>query len=177
MKRIKNYLIYFYKILYCKINPLGFAKSIGVKLGENVVFYGMKPGTFSTEPWLISIGHNVYITNGCQFITHDGGTLILRKEIADLELTAPIKVGNDVYFGLNVTVLPGVTIGNRCIIGTGSIVTKDIPDNSVVVGSPARVIKTVDDYLEKAKTKSLKLGHLKGREKEIELKKIFNIID
>jgi len=130
---------------------------------------------FSTEPWLITIGNDVYITNGCQFITHDGGTLILRKEVPDLELTAPIKIGNNVYIGLNVTIMPGVTVGDRVIIGTGSIVTKDIPNNSVAVGVPARVIKTVDEYLEVAKRKSLKVGHLKGIEKEKELKKIFGV--
>jgi acetyltransferase-like isoleucine patch superfamily enzyme len=158
-----------------KLNPNGYARSLGVKMGENVNFYGINPGTFSTEPWLISIGNNVYITNGCQFITHDGGTLILRREVPDLELTAPISIGNDVYIGLNTTILPGVTIGNRVIIGTGSIVTKDIPDNSVAVGIPARVIKTVDQYLEEAKKRSLHLGHLHGKDKEVELKKHFKV--
>ena len=67
-----------------KIDPNGYARSLGVRLGQNVHFYGMKPGMFSTEPWLISIGDNVYITAGCQFVTHDGGTLILRKEVPDL---------------------------------------------------------------------------------------------
>jgi acetyltransferase-like isoleucine patch superfamily enzyme len=68
---------------------------------------------FSTEPWLISIGNNVYITSGCQFVTHDGDTLILRKEVPDLEFTAPISNGDDVYIGLNTTILPGVHIGNE----------------------------------------------------------------
>jgi len=71
--------------------------------------------------------------------------------------------------------MPGVTIGNRVIIGAGSVVTKNIPDNSVAVGSPARVIKTVDEYLVTMKEKSLRCGHLKGLEKEEVLKKIFNI--
>jgi acetyltransferase-like isoleucine patch superfamily enzyme len=135
----------------------------------------MKPGMFSTEPWLIMIGSNVYITAECQFITHDGGTLILRKEVPDLEWTAPISIGNDVFIGLKVTILPGVRVGNRVIIGACSVVTKDIPDNSVAVGVPARVIKTVDDYLEQMKKKSLKCGHLKGREKEMVLKHIFGV--
>lgn len=160
-----------------KLDPLGYARSLGVKMGNNVRFYGMRPGTFSTEPWLITIGDNVYITAGCQFITHDGGTLILRKEVPDLELTAPIRVGNDVYIGLNTTILPGVTIGDRVIIGAGSVVTKDIADNSVAAGVPARVIKSVDEYLEGAKRRSLHLGHLNAREKEQALKRHFNIQD
>jgi acetyltransferase-like isoleucine patch superfamily enzyme len=144
-------------------------------MGENVHFYGMPSGMFGTEPWLITIGNNVHITAGCAFITHDGGTLILRKELPDLEWTAPISIGNDVYLGLRTLIMPGVTIGNRCIIGAGSVVTKSIPDNSVAAGVPARVIKTTDEYFEDMKRKSLKCGHLIGEEKAKVLKKIFNI--
>ena len=129
---------------------------------------------WSTEPWLITIGDNVYITNGARFITHDGGTLVFRKDIPDLEITKPITVGNDVYFGNNVMVMPGCHIGNRVIIGAGAVVTKDIPDNSVAVGIPARVIKTADEYLEKITRESLHLGHLKGQEKDEALKKYFH---
>lgn len=166
---------YVFDFIICKLFPKLFLKKIGIKLGTNVNFYGINPGMFSTEPWLISIGNNVYITNGCQFITHDGGTLILRDEVPDLELTAPITIGDNVYIGLNVTILPGVNIGSRVIIGSGSIVTKDIPDNSVAAGVPARVIKTVDEYLEKAKINSLKLGHLSGKTKDLALRKHFKI--
>jgi acetyltransferase-like isoleucine patch superfamily enzyme len=178
MKFIKNnkgILKFLKRECYAKIYPLGYARSIGVTLGQNVNFYGMPSGMFGTEPWLITIGNNVYVTSGCLFITHDGGTLILRKEIPDLEWTAPITVGNDVYIGVRSIIMPGVTIGNRVIIGAGSVVTKNIPDNSVAAGSPARVIKTVDEYLMAMKEKSLKCGHLKGLEKEEALKKIFNI--
>lgn len=62
--------------------------------------------------------------------------------------------------------MPGVKVGNNVIIGAGAIVTKDIPDNSVAVGVPARVIKTTDEYLDKIKYESLNLGHLKGQEKD-----------
>lgn len=156
-----------------KLSPNGFARARGVKLGDNVTFYGMRPGSLGSEPWMISIGNNVYITAGFQFITHDGGTLILRKEVPDLEWSAPISIGNDVYIGLRTMIMPGVTIGNRVVIGAGAIVTKDIPDNSVAVGAPARVIKTVDEYLEIMKKKSLRIGHLPAREKDLALRKIF----
>ena len=130
---------------------------------------------FSTEPWLITIGSNVYITNGCQFVTHDGGTLILRKDIPDLEITAPIVVGDDVYIGLNTLILPGAKIGNRVIIGAGSIVSGIIPDDSVAAGIPARVIKTLDQYKDSVIKRSLHLGHLSGKQKESALKKHFGI--
>lgn len=162
--------------VFAKLDPYGFARSLGVKLGNNVVFYAARPGMFSTEPWLVTIGNNVYITAGCQFLTHDGGTLILRQEVPDLELTAPITVGNDVYIGINTIIMPGVNIGNRVIVGAGSVVSRDVPDNSVVAGVPARVIKTVDEYLEKAVRESLHFGHLSPQDKENALKRYFHVV-
>ncbi len=179
MKQITLRFIGVYRFImreiYAKLNPLGYARSIGVTIGDNVHFYGMPSGMFGTEPWLITIGDNVHVTAGCAFVTHDGGTLILRKEVPDLEWTAPISIGNDVYIGIRSLIMPGVKIGSRVIVGAGSIVTRDIPDNSVAVGVPARVIKTVDEYLEQMKKKSLKCGHLKGLEKEAVMKKIFGV--
>jgi acetyltransferase-like isoleucine patch superfamily enzyme len=158
--------------LYGSRNPVGFARSIGVRVGNNVRFYGISRAMFGSEPWMIKIGNDVYITAGVTFITHDGGSLILRKEIADLEWSAPITIGNDVYIGVQSLIMPGVRIGNRCVIGARSVVTKDVQDNSVVVGAPARVICTTDQYLEKMQNKSLRLGHLHGAEKDAALRKI-----
>ena len=156
-----------------RFSPVSCSRWLGVKIGDNVRIYGGNPSMWGTEPFLVKIGSNVYITHGCIFITHDGGTLILRSEVPDLELTSPITVGNDVYFGVRTIIMPGVTIGNRVIIGAGSVVTRDIPDNSVAVGVPARIIKTVDDYFEKAKQGSLHLGHLSASEKAKALKELF----
>ena len=69
--------------------------------------------------------------------------------------------------------MPGVQIGNNVIVGAGAIVTKSVPDNSVVAGVPAKVIKTTDEYFEKLKKESLHLGHLKGKEKDLALKKYY----
>lgn len=157
------------------LDPVGYAKSVGVRMGDNVVIYGMASRMFGSEPWMITLGSNVYLTAGVIFLTQDGGTLILRKEVPDLEWTAPITVGNDVYIGFRTMIMPGVKIGNRCIVGAGSIVTKDIPDNSVAVGVPCRVIKSVDDYLEQMKAKSLKCGHLHGDAKAEVIKRIYGI--
>ena len=90
-----------------------------------------------------------------------------------MEITKPITIGDNVYIGNNVIILPGVNIGNKVIIGAGAIVSKDIPDNSVVVGVPARIIKTADEYFEKIQRESLHLGHLKGREKDRALMKYY----
>lgn len=169
---IFRFVFYF---VYSKLSPLGYAKFRGVKLGKRVYFYGLHPGMFSTEPWLITIGDNVHITSGCQFVTHDGGTLVLRHKEPSLELTAPIVVGNNVYIGMRTIVLPGVTIGDNVVVGAGSVVTKSIPSNSVVAGVPARKIKDLDTYFEEIKVRSLGFGHLSASDKELALKKHFGI--
>lgn len=163
-----------FHLFYSKMNHVGYAKYIGVNMGENVHIYGNPLGMFSTEPWIITLGSNVHITKEVLFITHDGGTLLFRKDVPDLEITAPIIVGNDVYIGVRSIILPGVTIGDNCVIGAGSIVTRDVPSNSVVAGVPAKVIKSTDGYLQKLKENSLGLGHLKGSEKDAALKQHFN---
>jgi acetyltransferase-like isoleucine patch superfamily enzyme len=138
----------------------------------SVFLYGRV--VWGTEPWIITLGNNVHITEGVRFLTHDGGTLLFRDKVPDLEITKPITIGDNVYIGNNVLLMPGVNIGNNVIIGAGAVVTKDIPDNSVAVGVPARVIKTADEYFEKIQKESLHLGHLKGEEKDIALKKYYN---
>lgn len=159
------------KLLH-RFKPLKYAASVGVNFqpGELHLYGDISWGT---EPWIITLGNNVHITEGVKFITHDGGTLLYRHLVPDLEITKPITVGNDVYIGNNVIILPGVTIGNNVIIGAGAIVSKNIPDNSVAVGVPARVIKTADEYFEKIQKESLHLGHLKGQEKDKALMKYY----
>ena len=162
----KRILKAFYNRYLILRDPVRYARNVGVKLGSNVFFYGMTPGMFGSEPWLIRIGSNVHIVSGCNFVTHDGGVLILRNRFPDLEITKPISIGSNVYIGINCTILPGVNIGDNVIIGAGSIVTKDIPSDSVAAGVPAKVIKSLDDYLAQVQRNSLGYGHLSAADKE-----------
>lgn len=151
MSRVLARLEHALNFIRCKRNPVAYARSIGVRIGANTRFYGASPGMFSTEPWLISIGDNVHITDGVKFLTHDGGTLILEDEVGDFVLTGNITVGDNTYIGINTVILPGVTIGRDCIIGACSVVTRSVPDGTVAAGVPARAITSTRAYAEKVK--------------------------
>lgn len=70
----------------------------------------------------------------------------MKEEYKDIDLFGRIYVGDDVHIGTNVIIMPNVKIGSNVIIGCSAVVTKDIPDNSVVAGIPARVIKSITEY-------------------------------
>lgn len=88
----------------------------------------------------VTFGNNVFVAPNCGFYTA-GHPLDIAQRNSGLEYARPITVGNDVWIGANVAVLPGVTIGDGCVIGAGSVVTRDIPAHSLAVGNPCRVIK------------------------------------
>ncbi len=126
-----------------------YRKYLGVKFGKNARITG-KDIRFGSEPYLIEIGDEVIITGGVIFETHDGGVGLFRKEFPGINIYGRIKIGNSVFIGNNAIIMPGVTIGNNVVIGAGSIVTRDIPPNVVAAGIPARVLKTFEEYKQKA---------------------------
>jgi acetyltransferase-like isoleucine patch superfamily enzyme len=162
-------------MIYAKLSPVGYARHIGVNIKGRVFIYGSSFGMFGTEPYLITLGDNVHITPDATFLTHDGGILIARKDIPDLDVTKPIVVGDNTFVGTMALIMPGVSIGNNCIIGARAVVTKDVADNSVVAGHPARRIKSTQEYLEQAAASSLHIGHLYGSAKVKAYKRIFGI--
>lgn len=173
IKLINKGITHLYYRVYAKVSKVKFIKRIGVNCkSDNIFIYGDPYSMFGTEPWCISLGDNVHITREVLFITHDGGTLLFRDTIPDLEITAPIVVEDNVYIGARSIILPGVTIGRNSIIAAGSVVSKDVNPNSVYGGVPAKFIKSSEDYLDGIKLRSLKVGHLKGKEKDEALKKI-----
>jgi acetyltransferase-like isoleucine patch superfamily enzyme len=124
-----------------------YSKYLGVNFGKNVRITGNP--SFGSEPYLITIGDNVTITIGVIFHNHDGGVGVLRNKYAGIDVIRPIKVGSNVFIGSNATLMPGVTVGNNVVIGASSLVTRDIPDNVVAGGVPAKIIKTLEQYEEK----------------------------
>lgn len=90
------------------------------------------------------------VCGGVRIITHDGGIKVLNSlnkfNGKRMSKMSSVTIGNNVYIGQNAMVLPGVQIGNNVIIGAGAIVTHNIPDNSIAVGVPATVKKSIDEY-------------------------------
>ena len=129
----------------------------GRKIGKR---FGLFPPFYTDCGKNIHIGSGVFINSGCKFQDQGGiyigdGALIghntvlatlnhgmLPEERGDL-IPRPIHIGKNVWIGSNSTILPGVTIGDNAVIGAGSIVTKDIPENMIAVGSPAKIIKSI----------------------------------
>lgn len=96
---------------------------------------------------LVSIGDHVTVTSGVKFITHDGSTCLVKDDKGKrYQRFAPIQVGSHVFIGVNSIIMPGVSIGSNVVIGAGSVVTKDIPDHSVAIGVPAKVVSSFADY-------------------------------
>lgn len=91
----------------------------------------------------VIFGNNVFIGPNCSFYTVNH-PLDYETRNKGLEYAKRITVGNNVWMGGNVVVLPGITIGDNSVIGAGSVVTKDIPSNSVAVGNPTKVIKVLN---------------------------------
>lgn len=143
---MKRFFWYLYKILY----PVEYARKIGVKVGDNCRLIKVD---FSTEPYLIHIGNHVSATK-VRFETHDGGVWVARDSYPEIDIVKPIIIGNNVFIGYGSIIMPGVSIGDNVVIGAHSVVSKDLPSNVVAVGVPARVIKPIQEYIDK----SIKLG-------------------
>lgn len=163
-----------FEVVSIRRDPIAYARSIGVTLGERVKLISIRPGyaTFGSEPYLISIGDEVTIAGGVQFITHDGGVWIFnnkKNEMGDpdnIDVCGRIDIGNNVFVGFGVTLMPNVSIGDNVVIGAGAVVTGDIPSDSVAVGVPAKVIMTKDQYKEKVLANSCNIRTLSYEEKK-----------
>lgn len=111
-----------------------------IEIGEN--FYS-NHNLIILDGNKVKFGDNVFIAPNCSFYTA-GHPLDVEARNQGLEYAKPIEIGNNVWIGGNVVVLPGIKIGNNSVIGAGSVVTKDIPSNVVAVGNPCKIIKEIN---------------------------------
>ena len=141
---------WYYSTSYEK--KIRYLRTLGTKIGEktrvscDLSFVG-------SEPYLVEIGEDCLLSQGLHLITHDGGVKVLNSANyfngRRMDKVGRIKIGNNVYTGNYVTIMPNVVIGDNVIIGVNSVVTKDVPSNVVVAGIPAKIICTIDEFYRK----------------------------
>lgn len=142
------------KCWYMKVlrDRVGYARYLGVRIGEKCQILADPEFAFGTEPWLITIGDHVDITAGVHFLNHEGGIWCARgidPKYNEYDLFSPITVGNNVMIGIGAVIMPGVHIGNNVIIAGQCVVTKDVPNDAVIAGVPGKQISTVSNFMEK----------------------------
>ena len=127
---------------------------MGMRIGKN--FLRMH-GTIldPSHCWLITIGNNVTLAPRVHVLAHDASTC----HHLGYARIGRVDIGNNVFIGADTVVLPGVSIGDNSIIGANSTVTKSIPANVVAAGNPARIICTIDEYVDRNR-KRMNLGHI-----------------
>ena len=120
--------------------------TMGMVVGKN---FNRMNGTIldPSHCWLIEIGDNVTLAPRVHILCHDAST----KKFINYTKIGRVCIGDNVFIGAGAVVLPGVTIGNNVIIGANSTVTRDVPDDTVAAGNPARRICSLTEYLEKEK--------------------------
>ncbi len=124
------------------------ARELGVKIGNDCRLISVFPSTFSSEPYLVSIGDHVSMT-GPQFLTHDGAVWIFREQFPDIELFGRIQVGNNVFVGYGAILLPNTVVSDCSVIAAGAVVKGKFPPRVVLGGVPARILCPVEDYFQR----------------------------
>ena len=165
------------KEIYSFLNPIQYARKIGVVIGENCRFINFPD--FDSEPYLITIGNHVEISKDVRFVTHDGATWVFRDlpKYKGIVRYGSITVGDNTFIGTRSTILCNVEIGNNCIIGACSLVTKDVPNGEVWGGVPAKFICKTNEFAEKCLFESPKYSAKLLENKKTRILEIRRIAD
>ncbi len=121
-------------------------KKMGLRIGGGTRFSGLP--SFGSEPYLISIGRNVAMSDEVAFLTHDGGTHVFRNQEPYRKVIkyGRITVLDNCVIGDRATILPGVVIGPNSVVSAGAVVTRNVPPNTLVAGNPAVPVMTIEQY-------------------------------
>lgn len=142
--QIMTHLLHIIRKLVGGSNPLACLRQRGLTVGNNFVMQE-EVVIDTSHCWHITIGHHVTLAPRVHILAHDAST----KRFLGYTRIGKVSIGNQVFIGASTLVLPGVSIGSNVIIGAGSVVTRDIPDDVVAAGNPARVICTLREFLAK----------------------------
>lgn len=118
------------------------ADLLALGLNSNGNFFAARHTDIDAQcAWAITIGDEVTLAHDVRVIAHDAAT----KRLMGYSVVRPVSIGDRTYVGAGAIILPGVDIGRDCVIGAGAIVTRDIPEGSVAVGNPARVVASTSE--------------------------------
>jgi acetyltransferase-like isoleucine patch superfamily enzyme len=139
---------------------IDFLRKKGATIGEGTMFFGSVEIDM-TRPFLIEIGKNCVLTDGVRVLTHGFDWQVLKSLYHEmLSSSGKVVIEDNVFLGRDCIVLKGVRIGKNTIIGAASVVTHDIPSDSVAVGNPCRVKMSISDYYKKRKRKYIEEARL-----------------
>ena len=145
---------------------ISYLRQKGMTIGEDVILYAPTKIEIDEQyPWMVKIGNHVRITQGVTFLTHDYSWSVIKGISGAIYGNAkPVKIGNNVFIGMNSMILGGTEIGDNVIIGAGSVVSKKCESNSVYAGNPAKRIMGIDEFIEKRKNKQYEEAKVLARE-------------
>lgn len=137
-----------------------------ITIGENTVFFDAKNTYVDTQrPWMLEIGDHCKITRGTVILQHDYSRSVLRRVYGDIvDGSEKTIIGSNVFIGMNSIILMGSHIGNNVIVGAGSVVSGKFPDNCVIAGNPARVIRSLEEHYHIRKEKYVQEAKTAARE-------------
>lgn len=137
-------------------NYIDYLKTKGVEIGENTLIAHEGSIIDLATPFLVSIGKNVCIASHVTILTHDCAQNVILRYCGIITGGAgPVEIGDNVYIGMNTTILRNTKIGDNVIIGANSLVRGKIESNSVYAGNPAKKISSLEEYIEKTKKRQL----------------------
>jgi acetyltransferase-like isoleucine patch superfamily enzyme len=144
--------------ILCRGNKVAYLRRLGARIGPQATIL-VSVRDFGTEPWLVEIGARANIASGVLFVTHDGSSRVFRHSIGESSpygnRFGAIRVLDNCVIGVRAILMPGVTIGPDSIVGAGSVVTRDVPPRTVAAGAPARVVCSLDEYVERYRAKMI----------------------
>lgn len=155
-------------------DPIRYFRSKGVEIGEGVEIFGANLFTFGSEPYLVTIGNQVTISHNVDFITHDGGMRVARGRYPGAYLYGRVQVADHCFIGAHSILLPGARVGAGSVIGSGSVVTGEIPPGVVAIGAPAKPLKLVEEYIEEKRHLWIDTGGLAPKAKQELLRRLLS---
>lgn len=134
-----------------------YLQTMGIDIGKGTHFFSPYTTNIDIQrPWMLKIGEYCKITSGVIILAHDYSRSVIRRRYGEIVGEAKETViGNNVFIGMNSIICMGSHIGNNVIVGAGSVITGNIPDDSVVGGTPGRILCSLETYYNKRKNETI----------------------